>query len=183
MELIEPGTGDVLPCYLAAAVEYEGDFFAALYPVDAPVCLAQMLNDERLIPLDEELETEAMIEAASAACAKNEIELLQTPVVLTARGPGLENPEAFNEALEYAENGEEEETEEALVLAELEHDGHDVLVVQTLDPLYVVGKKKEEGKFIVPTDEEIDSVSETIEALVMEFEEAFADDKDDDFGP
>ena len=88
-------------------MEYEGDFFAALYPVDAPVCLAQMLNDERLVPLDEDLETDAMIEAATKACAQNEIELLQTPVVLTARGPGLENPEAFNEALEYAENGEE----------------------------------------------------------------------------
>ena len=168
---------------MAAAVEYEGDFFAALYPVDAPVCLAQMLNDERLVPLDEDLETDAMIEAATKACAQNEIELLQTPVVLTARGPDLENPEAFNEALEYAENGEEEETEEALVLAELQHDGHDVLVVQTLDPLYVVGKKVEDGKFLVPTDEEIDSVSETIEALVMEFEEAFEDDSDDDFGP
>ena len=42
---------------MAASVEYEGATFAALYPVNAPVSLAQM-QDERLVPLDATLETE-----------------------------------------------------------------------------------------------------------------------------
>jgi hypothetical protein len=47
---------------------------------------------------------------------------------------------------------------EALVLAELKHDKLSVLVLQTLEPLYVVGKLLEEDTFEVPTDEELDAV-------------------------
>ncbi len=181
VDLLEPGTGKVLPCFMAASLEYEGDTFAALYPVNAPVSLATLLNGERLVPLDEELESDALLAAATAACASADIELLSTPVVLTAKGPGLEAVDGDAEALEYADDADDDETEEALVLAELEHEGLEVLVVQTLDPLYVVGKKVEEQRFAVPTDLEIDAVSDTIEQLVVEFEEGFEDDDDDLF--
>ena len=166
---------------MAASVEYEGATFAALYPVNAPVSLAQM-QDERLVPLDATLETEEAIAAATKVCAMSDIELLNTPVVLTARGPGLELVDGDAEALEYgaADDDDDEETEEALVLAELEHAGIDMLVVQTLDPLYVVGKKLSDKTFAVPNDEEIESVSDTIEMLVDEFEESFLDEDDED---
>jgi hypothetical protein len=164
---------------MAASLEYEGETFAALYPVDAPVSLATMINGERLVPLDESLESAALTAAATAACAANQIELLPTPVVLTAKGPGLELVEGEAEALEYADDGDDEETEEALVLAELTHEGVEVLIVQTLDPLYVVGKKTGEGRFDVPTDNEIDAVSDTIEQLVIEFEDGFEGDDDE----
>ena len=153
---------------MAASLEYEGETFAALYPVNAPTSLARLVNDERLVPLEEELETDAMLAAATTSCAAADIELLQTPVVLTAKGPGLEVVDGDAEALEYADDGENDETEEALVLAEFEHEGVEVLVVQTLDPLYVVGKKVNENTFAVPSDDEIDAVSETIEQLVVE---------------
>ena len=55
-----------------------------------------------------------------------------------------------------------------------------VLVVQTLDPLYVVGKKLDDASYEVPTDDEIDAVSETIEQLVVEFEDGI-NEEDDDF--
>ena len=91
----------------------------------------------------------------------------------------LELVEGEAEALEYADDGDDEETEEALVLAELTHEGVEVLIVQTLDPLYVVGKKTGEGRFDVPTDNEIDAVSDTIEQLVIEFEDGFEGDDDE----
>jgi len=172
----------VLPCFMAAALEYKGDTFAALYPVNVPVSLAQMQND-RLVPLDQELETDDVVAAAVQACAQADIQLLHTPVVLTARGPGLEQVDGDAEALELGgadEDDENEEIEEALVLAELETAGLELLVVQTLDPLYVVGKKKTEKAFAVPTDDEIEEVSDTIEQLVVEFEDSFIDDDDDD---
>jgi len=180
VQLVEPASGRILPCFMAASLEWEGEVFAALYPVDAPVSLATMQN-ERLVPLDEELETDAMIDAAEKACAASDIELLRTPVVLTAKGPGLELVDGDAEALEYAEDGEDDETEEALLLAEFYHDGVEVIVVQTLDPLYVVGKKVDDQSFAVPTDNEIDAVGDTIEQLVAEFEEGFAED-DAEFG-
>ena len=63
--------GRVLPCFMAAELEYEGQTYAALYPVDAPVSLATMTN-ERLTPLDQRLETESVVTAAAAACAEND---------------------------------------------------------------------------------------------------------------
>lgn len=179
VDLIEEGADLPLPCYIAASVEWEGNTFGALYPVEAPVSLAMMEND-RLVPLSTELETPAVVAAAAEVCAQSNIELVRTPVVLTARGPGLELVDGDAEALEIGVVDDEEETEEALVLAEFSHDGRDILVVQTLDPLYVVGKKVTEKTFTVPTDEEVEEVSDTIEQLVAEFEDAFDDDDDDD---
>ena len=51
-----------------------------------------------------------------------------------------------------------------------------------LDPLYVVGKqaKANEKQFTVPSEEEMEAVSDTIEQLVIEFEEGFDEDDDDD---
>ena len=170
-----------MPCFLAAALEYSGETFAALYPVNAPVSLAMMEGD-RLVPVEDE--TDAMISAAKAACAEKDIELLSTPVVLTCKGPGLEI-DTETEALEISgDDDDEDETEEALVLAELTHDGTALLVVQPLDPLYVVGKARSEKQFVVPSDKEIEAVSDTIEELVVEFEEGFDLDDDDelDFG-
>ena len=50
----------------------------------------------------------------------------------------------------------------------------------------MVGKKVDYETFSVPTDEEIDTVSDSIEQLVVEFEEGFANDEDfeelDDYG-
>lgn len=168
-----------MPCFIAAAVEWEGNTFGALYPVDAPVSLA-MMQDDRLVPLSSDLETDAAVAAAVEVCAQSNIELVRTPVVLTARGPGLELVDGDAEALELGQDEDEEETEEALVLAEYVHDGLEILVVQTLDPLYVVGKKLTDKTFAVPTDAEIEEVSDPIEQLVAEFEDAFDDDDEDD---
>ena len=88
ISLLDPVTGKVLPCYMASSIEKQGATFAALSPANAPVSLAE-LDDERLVPVEDE--TEAMIAAAQAACEALQISLVDTPVVLTVSGPGLEN--------------------------------------------------------------------------------------------
>jgi len=181
VSLVEEGTGRTLPCYLAAALEHEGVEYAALYPVDAPCSLAEVVG-ERLMPIDAELETSELIQAAIAACAEVDIELVETPVVLTAKGAGLDAAEEDAEAVDFADDDDDEEGEEALVLAEINFGGKDILVVQTLDPLYVVGKKADGSNYGIPSDAEIEAVSDTIEELVVEFEEgmeAMMDDDDD----
>ena len=126
--------------------------------------------------LDESLESAALTAAATAACAA-QIELLPTPVVLTARALASSSSRVRRSS-EYADDGDDEETEEALVLAELTHEGVEVLIVQTLDPLYVVGKRRARAGSM-PTDNEIDAVSDTIEQLVIEFEDGFEGDDDE----
>jgi len=180
--LLEPGTGRELPCFMAASLEYEGETYGALYPVHVPVTLAQEMQNGRLVPLDEDRMTPELVAACVKACASKDIELLETPVVMTARGSGLELIEDESlRMLEYSDDDgdDDDDSEEALVLAELKHDKLSVLVLQTLEPLYVVGKLLEEDTFEVPTDEELDAVQDTIEQLVVEFEEGF-DDEDDD---
>ena len=103
VNLLEPGTGRVLTCFMAASLEFEGETFAALYPVDAPCTLAEM-NGDRLMPIDEDKESDALLEQCVAACAEASIELMDTPVVLTARGPGLELTEGDVEALQIEVN-------------------------------------------------------------------------------
>ena len=179
VDLIEESSGRILPCFMAASLEYEGETFAALYPVDAPVCLAEM-SAEKLMPLDEARETEALVAQCISACADNSIELVNTPVVMTARGPGLELSEGDIEALQIIEDDEDEESEEAIVLATVDHEGGEVMVVQTLDPLYVVGKKLDEVRYVIPDDDAMEAVSDTIEQLVIEFEEGM-ESEDDDF--
>jgi len=181
VSLLDPGSGRVLPCFMAASLEYEGETYAALYPVNAPIQLAEE-SAGRLVPIEDDLETPELLAEAAKACAARNIELLETPVVLTASGPGLEfvDDESMR-SLEYADDeGDDDESEEALVLAELRHGGKTLMVVQTLDPLYVVGKRLEESRYVVPADAEIDAVQDTIEELVIEFEEGF-DEDDDDF--
>jgi len=151
-------------------------------PVHVPVTLAQEMQNGRLVPLDEDRMTPELVAACVKACASKDIELLETPVVMTARGSGLELIEDESlRMLEYSDDDgdDDDDSEEALVLAELKHDKLSVLVLQTLEPLYVVGKLLEEDTFEVPTDEELDAVQDTIEQLVVEFEEGF-DDEDDD---
>lgn len=112
VSLVEPGSDRYLPCYLAASIERNGETFAALYPTNTPVNLAKLSGD-RLVPVDE---TKLLVETATAACSKLDIELLDTPVVLTAQGPGLEDfdddaDEEAGDEDEEAEGGEEEDAE------------------------------------------------------------------------
>ncbi len=185
VDLLEESSGRILPCFLAAQLKYNSETFAALYPVDAPVSLAEMVGD-RLMPIDPARETPELMELAKGACAESGITLLETPVVLTASsGPELDAIEDEGEPVEFADDEEDDEGEEALILAQFDdQEGASIMVVQTLDPLYVVGKEMAgKGKrYSIPSDEEIDAVSDAIEELVVEFEDQLdaADDDDDD---
>ena len=57
------------------------------------------------------------------------------------------------------------------MLMQVEHEGREVMVVHTLDSLYVIGKRQDESLYVIPSDDEMDAVSDTIEELVVEFEE------------
>ena len=126
VDLLEEGTGRKLPCYLAASVEYEGEVFSALYPVDAPVVLATPVVEGQvysaLHPLPEEEESEALLEKCMTACACANIELRDTPVVRTASGPGVDSVEGDVETLPFVEETEDDDddgSEQAVVLTQV----------------------------------------------------------------
>lgn len=131
VSLTGPGDEDSLPCYVSSTIDHSGDTFAALCPVNVPISLAE-LSGGRLVPVDE---TEELVRAAIAECSKVDIELLDTPVVLTAQGAGLRR--FVDDAEEKEEKGETEEPlptgsgdgdsesdgdgEEAIVLTDFEY--------------------------------------------------------------
>eukprot|EP00966_Prymnesium_polylepis_P145359 3356917-Prymnesium_polylepis.1 len=162
VSLLDPASGKLLPCFLASVLEKDGASFGALSPRDAPVSLAEVL-DQRLVPVEDE--TDAMVAAARAACEDMSISLLDTPVVLTVTGDGLADLDDFGDD---EDEDEEDDGEEAIVLAEFDHDGRDIFVVQTLDPIYVVGKRVTENSFVIPSDSELDDIGPVIEDMVAE---------------
>merc|ERR1719221_1244017 len=113
----------------------------------------------------------ALLEACMQACAAREIELLPTPGVLTATGAGLE---------EDSDAGGELRLDEAFVLAEVEHKGRELFVMEDEDMVYFIGKKREGATYFMPTDEELDAVQATMLKLINEFEEQIVDEPDDD---
>ena len=118
VSLIEPGSDRFLPCYLAATVEHKGDTFAALYPINAPVSLAE-LSGGRLVPVEE---TERLVDIATAECNKVNIELMDTPVMLTAQGPGMDDIDEDDLEIDEDDDDDDDDGGEAIVLAEFQYD-------------------------------------------------------------
>jgi hypothetical protein len=179
VSLLVPGYSSDLPCFnTRVTVEYEGKTFAALHPVDTPVMLAEM-RDDRLVRIDESEEPPELLDACVQACAALDIDLLETPVMLTAAGPGLDALDGEREMLQLAYDvpeefvdGEDDDEEEAFVLAEVEHDGRILFVLESVDMAYVIGKESGES-YVVASDRELEVVQEPIDEMIQEFESEF----------
>jgi len=171
--------GATLPTIGAASLEFEGETFAALSPVDVPIVLAERTGDQ-LVQVDPENADAGLLEACTQACAAREIELLPTPALLTATGPGLE--EGSGDVLQFKDPNAEEgdDLDEAYILAEVEHDGRAIVIIEPVDTVYLIGKKKEGATYIMPTEKELEAVEETMLKLIDEFEEQFEDELDDE---
>lgn len=179
VELVDESSGKSLSCFVAGSVNVEGILYAALYPANAPATLATM-EQGRLTPLDTETETAVMV-AAQAACLKVGAELLDSPVVLTLTG------EAIDKDLDLdAERGSgswdgDSDDEDMVVVADFEFENKQIFVLRMLDPIYVAGREgPTEQVYVVPTDEEMDTVGVAIEELVEEIEESLNAQFDED---
>jgi len=170
--------GATLPTMTTVSLEFEGETFAALSPVDVPIVLAERKADQ-LVQIDSENADAGLLEACIQACAAREIELLPTPAFLTATGPGLDED---SDLLQFKDPNAEEgdDLDEAYILAEVEHDGRAIVIIEPVDTVYLIGKKKEGATYIMPTEKELEAVEETMLKLIDEFEEQFEDELDDE---
>ena len=180
--LLDAETGTTLKCRIAGTVvveipgdENEDEVYGALYPVDTPITLARMEDDE-LVPLPE-TDERALFSMAEQACKDIDVLLMNTPVLLTAET----TPEMMIDAddLEDADNehgddgdDDDDEAEEAMVLTAFEHEGTEIYVMKPLEQMFLVGKQTSDASiFVVPTTEEIDVVSPLVEELLQNIEE------------
>jgi len=170
--------GATLPTITAVSLEFEGETFAGLSPVDVPIVLAERTADQ-LVQFDATNADAGLLEACTQACAAREIELLPTPVCLTATGPGLEEDRDLLQ-FKFPNAEEGDDLDFAYMLAEVEHDGRAIVIMEAVDTVFVIGKKKEGTTYIMPTEKELDAVEEPMLKLIDEFEDQFENELDDE---
>jgi len=184
VELYDGDSQSSLPCFLAGTISVGGATYGALHPVNLPVSIATYEDDE-LMPVDEERER-AVLAKAIEECEKVDVTLYDTPVVLTAEGlfdvyegPPEDEDEAGGEGA--AGDDDEEDEEDVQVVTSFEDGGEEVYVLRLLEPVYAVGKE-DGGRFVVPTEAEIDAATPLVENLLNE--QLFTAGEDEgDFSP
>jgi len=119
-----------------------GKNYVLVYPCDTPVVLAYFDGGEQdLMPVAEE-EVDALFPAAYKACADQEMELINSAVVLTLQGDLDEDLDDDEDA--FGEAGEDEEF--VKVITSFKDGGMEYLVTEPLEPVLIIAKPSAKGK-------------------------------------
>ena len=160
--LVKDSQGSDLLCFLEQVVPLEGNEYALLTPVDTPVSLFQ-LNDDQDPKLIETIEkNEPILEAADVVLQEHDLRLVRSAITLTVSGE-LDEPEP--EEIEEEDIDDESETYELLVNFRVESNEYGLYI--PLDPFFIVGKL-EDGEVKLVEGEEFDKIQSGIEAELEE---------------
>ena len=160
--LVKDSQGSDLLCFLEQVVPLEGNEYALLTPVDTPVSLFQLIDDQdpKLI---ETIEKNApILEVADVVLQEHDLRLVRSAITLTVSGE-LEEPEP--EEIEDGDIDDESETYELLVNFRVEDNEYGLYI--PLDPFFIVGRL-EDGQVKIVEGEEFDKIQSGIEAELEE---------------
>jgi hypothetical protein len=161
---VRDGKGRELLCFLEQLIPLDGKDYALLTPVDTPVCLFR-LREEEDPELVETLDaTEPVLSVADVVLQEHDLTLVRSAVTLTVSGE-LEEPEA--EDLDDEEADDDSETYELLVSFLVDDQEYGLYI--PLDPFFVVARMEGSEAFLVE-GEEFDRVQPRIEAELEERE-------------
>ena len=160
--LVKDYLGSDLLCFLEQVVPLEGNEYALLTPVDTPVSLFQLIDnqDPRLIETIEK--NEPILEVADVVLQEHELRLVRSAITLTVSGE-LDEPEP--EEIEEEDIDDESETYELLVNFRVDNNEYGLYI--PLDPFFIVGKL-EDGEVKLVEGEEFDRIQSGIEAELEE---------------
>ena len=160
--LVKDSQGSDLLCFLEQVVTLEGNEYALLTPVDTPVSLFQLIDDQdpKLIETIEKNET--ILEVADVVLQEHELRLVRSAITLTVSGE-LDEPEP--EEIEEEDIDDESETYELLVNFRVDNNEYGLYI--PLDPFFIVGKL-EDGEVKLVQGEEFDKIQSGIEAELEE---------------
>ena len=162
--LVKDSQGSDLLCFLEQVVPLEGNEYALLTPVDTPVSLFQ-LNDDQDPKLIETIEkNEPILEVADVVLQEHDLRLVRSAITLTVSGE-LDEPEP--EEIEEEDIDDESETYELLVNFRVDNNEYGLYI--PLDPFFIVGKL-EGGEVKLVEGEEFDKIQSGIEAELEERE-------------
>ena len=160
--LVKDSQGSDLLCFLEQVVPLEGNEYALLTPVDTPVSLFQLIDeqDPKLIETIEK--NEPILEVADVVLQEHDLRLVRSAITLTVSGE-LDEPEP--EEIEEEDIDEESETYELLVNFRVDNNEYGLYI--PLDPFFIVGKL-EQGEVKLVEGEEFDRIQSGIEAELEE---------------
>ncbi|MFN9693176.1 MAG: DUF3727 domain-containing protein [Synechococcaceae cyanobacterium] len=177
--VLKDDEGRQLVCYVEEPVQLEGNTYALLTPVDTPVCLVRLAEDESDHEIIEDLEgAEEILSIADAVLQEHDLTLVRSAHILTVNGE-IDGPELEEEDEDEAEAGDDLDE-----LDDLDEDGesdtYEMLLDRPfwvgeeqyalfipLDPLFLVARLDQGGAELV-SDEELERVGPLIEAAIEE---------------
>ncbi len=175
--VLKDDEGRQLVCYVEEPVRLEGNTYALLTPVDTPVCLVRLAEDEADHEIIEDLEgAEDILSIADAVLQEHDLTLVRSAHILTVNGdidgPDLEEEdEEVNEAdldeLDDLEEDGESDTYEMLLDRPFWVGEEQYALFIPLDPLFLVARLEQGGAELV-SDEELERVGPLIEAAIEE---------------
>ena len=160
--LVKDSQGSDLLCFLEQVVPLEGNEYALLTPVDTPVSLFQLIDDQDPKLIETIEKNEPILEVADVVLQEHDLRLVRSAITLTVSGE-LDEPEP--EEIEEEDIDEESETYELLVNFRVDDNEYGLYI--PLDPFFIVGKIEDGGVKIVE-GEEFDKIQLGIEAELEE---------------
>ena len=160
--LVKDSQGSDLLCFLEQIVPLEDNEYALLTPVDTPVSLFQLIDDQDPKLIETIEKNEPILEVADVVLQEHDLRLVRSAITLTVSGE-LDEPEP--EEIEEEDIDDESETYELLVNFRVESNEYGLYI--PLDPFFIVGKL-EDGEVKLVEGEEFDKIQSGIESELEE---------------
>ena len=160
--LVKDSQDSDLLCFLEQVVPLEGNEYALLTPVDTPVSLFQLIDDQDPKLIETIEKNEPILEVADVVLQEHDLRLVRSAITLTVSGE-LDEPEP--EEIEEEDIDEESETYELLVNFRVDSNEYGLYI--PLDPFFIVGKL-EDGEVKLVEGEQLDRIQSGIEAELEE---------------
>ncbi len=160
--LIKDSQGSDLLCFLEQVVPLKGNEYVLLTPVDTPVSLFQLIDDQDPKLIETIEKNEPILEVADVVLQEHDLRLVRSAITLTVSGE-LDEPEP--EEIEEEDIDDESETYELLVNFRVKNNEYGLYI--PLDPFFIVGKL-EDGEVTLVEGEEFDKIQLGIEAELEE---------------
>jgi len=167
--VVRDGKGKELLCFLEQLIPLDGNDYALLTPVDTPVCLFRLSDDEEPELLEGLDASEPILSTAEVVLQEHELTLVRSAVTLTVSGELEEpDPEDFDEEDEENDSDDDDaETYELLVSFMVADEEYGLYI--PLDPFFVVARMENDHALLVE-GEEFERVQPRIEAELEERE-------------
>lgn len=166
--LVHDSRGRQLLCFLEQLIPLDGHDYVLLTPVDTPVCLFRLDDEEDPELIDTIDATEPILSVADVVLQEHDLTLVRSAVTLTVSGE-LDEPDP--EELDDDEDADDDTETYELLVSFLADDQEYGLYIP-LDPFFVVARMDGNGAVLVE-GEEFERVQPRIEA---ELEEREGDD-------